>query len=154
MESALAQSFTFILIHVIFSTKDRMPLISNSIRPELHAYMAGVLRNLNCECYIVGGVEDHVHMAIRIKSSMDLAHVLEKVKSGSSKWIKGKSPGYEKFSWQKGYGAFSISPQYLDPLINYINNQVEHHKKQSFQDEVRGFLAKYKMECDERYLWG
>jgi REP element-mobilizing transposase RayT len=149
----MPQSLAFVLIHVVFSTKDRAPLLDVSFRPALYAYLATVARNAECECYRVGGVEDHVHLAVRLSRTANVAKLVEELKSSSSKWLKTQSSELSKFAWQRGYGAFSVGPAELDALIRYIDSQEAHHRKQSFQDELRVFLKKYGMECDERYLW-
>jgi REP element-mobilizing transposase RayT len=147
------QSLSYLLIHVIFSTKDREPLISDAIRPRLHAYLATVARNSDCECFCVGGVADHVHLAIRLPRTLTAADLMEELKTSSSKWLKTQSPLLRTFSWQRGYAAFSVGPSDLEPLRQYIQTQEEHHRKQSFQDEYRAFLKKYGVEFDERYVW-
>ncbi len=123
------------------------------MRPALYAYLATVARNAKCECYRVGGVSDHVHIAVRLSRTANVADLVELLKSSSSKWLKTQSPDLSKFAWQRGYGAFSVGPSDLSALIYYIDTQEIHHRKQPFQDELRAFLKKYGMECDERYLW-
>jgi REP element-mobilizing transposase RayT len=149
----MPQSLAFLLVHVIFSTKDRKPVLDVSMRPALHAYLATVARNAKCECYRVGGVADHVHLAVRVSRTTNVAELVEILKSSSSKWLKTQSPALSKFAWQKGYGAFSAGPADLDALVSYIDAQEAHHSKQTFQDEFRAFLKRYGIECDERYLW-
>jgi len=149
----MPQSLAFVLIHVVFSTKDRTPILDVSVRPALYAYLATVARNVKCECYRVGGTADHVPLAIRLERTTNIAKLVEKLKSSSSKWLKTQSPGLSKFAWQRGYGAFSAGPADLNALIRYIDRQEIHHRKLTFQDEFRAFLKKYGVECDERYLW-
>ena len=149
----MPQSLSFVLVHVIFSTKDRTPFLNPSIRPALYAYLATVARNAKCECFRVGGVADHVHLAIRLSRTKNVAELVEQLKSSSSKWLKTQSPDLAKFAWQRGYGAFSVGPADLSALIDYIDSQEMHHRKQSFQDEFHAFLKKYGVEFDERYLW-
>jgi len=149
----MPRSLSFVLVHVIFSTKDRLPLIDDAVRPALHAYLATVVRNAGCECYRVGGVADHVHLAIRLNRIVPVAKLVAELKASSSKWIKSQSPQLSKFAWQEGYGAFSVGPGDLEKLLHYIDTQEAHHRKQSFQDELRAFLKKYGMGDDERYLW-
>jgi putative transposase len=146
-------SLAFVVVHVIFSTKGRMPLLDDSVRPDLFAYLAVVARNAGCECYRVGGVADHVHLALRLSSTASLAKVVAELKASSSKWLKTQSPALAKFAWQRGYGAFSAGPADLKALVLYIDAQETHHRKRSFQAEFRAFLQKYGVECDERYLW-
>ena len=149
----MPQSLAFILVHVIFSTKDRAPVLQAAIRPSLHAYLATVARNLNCECYSVGGVEDHVHLSIRLSRTLTTAKLIEELKTSSSKWLKTQSPELTEFAWQRGYGAFSVGPADLGALRHYIDTQEEHHHHKSFQEEFRAFLTKYGIDFDERYVW-
>ncbi|MEO8738002.1 MAG: IS200/IS605 family transposase [Edaphobacter sp.] len=149
----MPQSLSFVLVHLIFSTKDRRPVLDASICPALYAYLATVVRNAKCECYRVGGVADHVHLAVRLSRTANIAELVKQVKSSSSKWLKTQSPAQSKFAWQRGYGAFSVGPTDLEALIRYIDTQQMHHRKQTFQEEFRAFLKKYGIECDERYLW-
>jgi REP element-mobilizing transposase RayT len=149
----MPQSLSYLLIHVVFSTKDRAPVLASSIRPALHAYLATVARNADCECYRVGGIADHVHLAIRLSRTMTTAKLVEELKTSSSKWLKTQSPALAAFAWQRGYGAFSVGLSDLSALREYIDNQEEHHRKRTFQDEYRAFLTKYGIEYDERYVW-
>ena len=149
----MPRSLAFVVVHVIFSTKDRTPLLDESVRPRLHAYLATVVRGSGCECYRVGGVEDHVHLAVRLRASTNVADLVGEVKTSSSKWLKGEFPGLGKFAWQRGYGAFSVGPADLEALIRYIDAQEAHHRKHGFQDELRAFLKKYGMNADETYFW-
>jgi len=141
---------------MVFSTKDRIPLIDSEIRPHLHAYIATVLRDVappQSQAFRVGGVEDHVHIASSLPRTVTISKLFEIVKKESSIWIKKQGAKYEKFYWQSGYGCFSIAPSQLDQLIGYIEKQEEHHKTVSFKDEFRGLLQKYGIEFDERYVW-
>jgi len=149
----MPQSLAFLLVHVIFSTKDRAPVLDASVRPALYAYLATVARNAKCECYRVGGVVDHVHLAVRLSRTTNVAELVEELKSSSSKWLKTQSPTLSKFAWQRGYGAFSVGPADLNALTGYIDTQETHHRKQTFQEEFLAFLKKYGVEFDERYLW-
>jgi REP element-mobilizing transposase RayT len=149
----MPQSLSNVLIHVIFSTKSRMPFLAPEIRAQTHAYLATVARNAGCEAYRVGGVADHVHLAVRLSRTVSMAKLLEELKTASSKWIKTQSPELNAFSWQRGYGAFSLSPGELDPLLHYIDTQEEHHRTVSFQEEYRQFLKKHGVDYDEHYLW-
>jgi REP element-mobilizing transposase RayT len=149
----MARSLSFLLVHVVFSTKDRAPVLDDVVRPDLYAYLATIVRNNESECLRVGGVADHVHLAIRLNRSANVSNLVAEVKSSSSKWLKSQSPKLAKFAWQRGYGAFSVGPTDLNALIHYIDKQEAHHAKQTFQDELRVFLKKYGIECEERYLW-
>ena len=149
----MAQSLSYLLLHVIFSTKDRSPFLKEEIRPKLHAYLATVARNAGCECYRVGGVEDHVHLAILLSRTIAVAELVKDLKTSSSKWLKAQSPALTYFVWQGGYGVFSVGSSDLEVLKKYIDMQEEHHKTLTFQQEYRIFLEKYGVEYDERYVW-
>jgi putative transposase len=149
----MPQSLAHILVHLVFSTKDREPFLTPAIRPSLNAYLAEVTRNAGCGCYRVGGVFDHVHLAITLSRTICVATLVETVKTSSSKWIKPQSPSLRRFAWQRGYGVFSVAPSDRDALCSYIENQEEHHRTQSFQEEYRAFLIKYSVTYDERYVW-
>ena len=149
----MPQSLAFLLVHVVFSTKDRLPNLDVSIRPALYAYLATVGRNAECECYRVGGVDDHVHLAIRLSRTTTVAELVEELKTSSSKWLKTQGPALSRFAWQRGYGAFSVGPVDLDALVQYIDTQEIHHRKHDFQEEFRALLKKYGVESDERYMW-
>jgi REP element-mobilizing transposase RayT len=147
----MAQTLSLNLVHIVFSTKQRMPLINDEIGPALHAYLAGTARKLDCECFRVGGVQDHVHLALRLASTRTSAKVVSEIKTASSVWMKQQ--GVAKFAWQSGYGLFSVGPADLGALMQYIDGQRQHHAKRSFQDEMRGFCEKYHVALDERYVW-
>jgi len=147
----MPQTLSFNLVHVVFSTKNRLPLINDEIRGTLHAYLAGTARKLDCECFRVGGVADHVHLAMRLATTRTAAKVVSEIKTGSSAWMKGQ--GVPMFAWQRGYGLFSVSPADMAALVRYIGDQPAHHRRRSFQDEMRAFFEKYHMAFDERYVW-
>ena len=138
---------------MVFSTKDRVPLLTPAVRAELHPYLATVIRNAGCECYRVGGVADHVHLALRLSRTLTTAKLVQDLKVSSSQWLKTKSPTLAHFSWQRGYGAFSVGPADLEPLRHYIDTQEEHHRTRTYQEEYRAFLTKYGIDFDERYVW-
>jgi putative transposase len=123
------------------------------LQAEVHAYLATVARNNGCECYRAGGVEDHVHLAIRLSRTITIAGLVEHLKTASSKWAKAQSEELADFSWQRGYGCFSVGPNNLDALVDYIERQREHHETRTFQDEFRLLLNKYGIEYDEAYVW-
>ena len=147
----MPQKLSLNLVHIIFSTKDRRPLIHDDIAPNLHAYLAGTARRLDCECFRVGGVADHVHLALRLASTHTAAKIVSELKTSSSVWMKEQ--GITAFAWQRGYGLFSVSPADLDALMRYIDRQKPHHAKRTFQDEMCGFCEKYHLRIDERYVW-
>ncbi|MDD5766057.1 MAG: IS200/IS605 family transposase [Candidatus Marinimicrobia bacterium] len=149
----MPQSLNNILLHLVFSTKNRFPYLGLSIRPGLHAYLATVVRNMGCECPRVGGTSDHVHLAVWFSRTITVAALVEEIKISSSKWLKTQSPNLRNFTWQRGYGVFSLGSADLDALLSYIDNQVEHHRIRTFQDEYRSFLTKFNVVYDERYVW-
>ena len=150
----MPQSLGNVIIHLVFSTKHRHPWLKVPIRKRLHAYMASTVRELErCECYRVGGVEDHVHLAIRLSRTITVADLVQKVKTSSSRWIKEQDQALEQFAWQKGYAALSVNYTGLHRLLAYIDNQEEHHHIAGFQEEYRSFLTEHGVEFDERYVW-
>ena len=150
----MAQSLSKILVHGVFSTKDRLPLLRDpSLREELHHYIGGILAHLGCQPVIVGGVEDHVHLLCALSRTCEAAALIKEVKRGSSLWLKTKGPRLQDFAWQNGYGIFSIGFSQIADLKNYIANQAEHHRKLSFQDEFRKLLKHYEIKYEERFVW-
>jgi putative transposase len=145
------QSLTFLLIHVVFSTRERRPFLTEPTRSALHAYLATIARDHDCECFRVGGTADHVHLAIRLGRTTTVASLVNVLKSTSSQWLKAQN--LNDFAWQNGYGAFSVGRSDLDQLVQYIEHQERHHQNTSFQDELRAILKRYGIETDERYLW-
>ena len=150
----MSQSLAKNLIHLIFSTKNRESLLNESLRPDLHAYMVTVLKNLECPVLIINSVNDHVHILFLLHRTVTLCSVVGYIKSTSSRWLKTQSDGVlAGFAWQAGYGAFSVSESNVATVKTYIANQEVHHRKTSFQDELRSFLAKHGVKYDEHYLW-
>jgi REP element-mobilizing transposase RayT len=151
---AMPQSLAKILVHTVFSTKDRRPFLRDKpLREELHRYLGGILTNLDCQPVIVGGVEDHVHLLCALSRTCEAAAMVKEVKRGSSLWLKTKLPDLADFAWQNGYGIFSIGFSQIESVRDYIAGQEEHHRKVSFQDEFRQLLRRYEIEFDERYVW-
>jgi putative transposase len=149
----MPQSLSQVILHVIFSTKDREPWIDEAVDARLHAYLATVARDAGCVAYRVGGASDHVHLAVSLPRTLTQADLVEKLKVSSSLWIKQLDERLAGFYWQRGYGVFSVSASHLDALIKYIDSQRAHHRVKTFQDEYREFLKKYQIEWDERYVW-
>ncbi|MCW1887099.1 IS200/IS605 family transposase [Luteolibacter flavescens] len=139
-------------VHVIFSTKDRMPLIAPDWLDRLHSFAGGVVGNLGAVPEAVGGVSDHMHLLIGLRATHSVAEVVRSVKAVSSRWVH-EEIGMPKFSWQEGYGAFSVSPSQCPVVRDYINGQAEHHRKKGFQEEYLEFLKKCGVEFDERFVW-
>jgi len=149
----MPQSLSSILIHLIFSTKNRKPFITNVIEPELHPYMASIFGSLKSPSLTIGGTDDHVHILFSLGRVIRIADLVEEVKTDSSKWIKTKGTEFSNFHWQKGYGAFSIGQSQVPALKRYIGGQKVHHQRVTFQDEYRKFLKSYGINYDERYVW-
>ena len=150
----MPQSLAQIYLHIVFSTKGRLPLLHDrAIRKRVHDYLFGTCRNLDCPPLRVGGVEDHVHIACRLGKSIAIKDLVKEIKRESSQWIKGLAPDLAEFYWQSGYGVFSISPSHLPKLIEYIDDQESHHQTETFQDEFRRYCRIYGLELDERYAW-
>ena len=149
----MPQSLVKNYVHLIWSTKYREHLIHPPIEEELHAYLGGICKRMECQPIKIGGYTDHVHVLCRLSQKIALMKLLEEIKSHSSKWMKTKGDDLHNFYWQDGYGAFFVNPADLDPVIAYIANQKEHHSKISFQDEYRAILKRYKVDFDERYVW-
>jgi REP element-mobilizing transposase RayT len=149
----MPQSLSQVYLHITFSTKNRYPYIDSKIEQELWNYLGGVCRTLECVPIRVGGHRDHVHICCLLSKKTTISRLLEEVKKGSSKWIKTKGREYENFYWQSGYSVFSINPSERDVVVKYIDNQHEHHRHRTFQEELSAFLKKYGTEYEERYLW-
>lgn len=149
----MSQSLASILIHLVFSTKNREPFIREHIEVELHKYTSTVLANFGSPVLSINGTADHIHLLVALGRTSSIAEVVEEAKIKSSKWIKTKGKEFNGFHWQAGYGAFSIGRSQIGALKRYIGNQKKHHRLRSFQDEYREILAKYEIEFDERYVW-
>lgn len=140
-----------ILLHFIFSTRERRPLIGSEFRDDLFAYLGGIVRELKGSALIVSGTADHVHLLVRMRPAHVPAEIARVIKANSSRWIRERRP---EFAWQTGYGVFSVSESNADAVRKYIADQEAHHKKRSFQDEFRAFLKKNGIAVDEKYVWG
>jgi putative transposase len=138
--------------HLVFSTKDRRPMILPEVQQQLHAYLGGIARGMGVTPLEVGGVRDHVHLVVGLNATHKLADVLRDIKGDSSRWAHDtlKLP---TFSWQEGYGAFTISRSSLSRVREYVRNQEEHHRVRTFQEEYRTLLQKHEVVFDERFLW-
>ena len=149
----MAQSLAKNLVHIIFSTKNRQPLIAPSVQDDLKAYLVGTLANLDSPSIETNCTEDHVHILCTISKNHSLAAILEELKKSSSKWVKGKGSEFEEFYWQSGYGAFSVSQSNVESVRRYIRDQQQHHREMTFEEELRRFLEKHQIKFDERYVW-
>ena len=149
----MPQSLSQVILHIVFSTKERRLWLDPEIRPRMHAYLATVCRDCGCEAYRVGGAADHVHIAARLARTISQSELLEKIKKTSSAWIKRQGSQYGGFCWQGGYGDFSIGWSQLEELLRYIDRQEQHHRTKTFQEEYRDLLRKNHVEFDEKYVW-
>jgi putative transposase len=150
----MPQSLAKVLVHIVFSTKQRYPFLADKrIRDEMHAYLGGTCNELGCPVLTVGGFADHVHILCVLSRNVSMAEFVGDMKRGSSKWIKTKGKLLTKFAWQNGYGAFSVGQSEVDRVKEYIARQEEHHRKKTFQDEYRWFLKECEVDYDERYVW-
>jgi REP element-mobilizing transposase RayT len=149
----MPQSLANVLVHIIFSTKNRAPFIKSDIEIELFPYLASIFKACRSPALQIGGTEDHIHVVCSLSRTITIADLLEEVKKSSSKWIKTKGEQYLEFSWQNGYGVFSIGQSQLPVVKSYIVQQKEHHRKKTFQEEYREFLKKYRIQFNEQYVW-
>jgi len=149
----MAHTYTSILVHAVFSTSGRAPLLTDDLRPEMHAYLAGILRRLEAVPIIVGGATDHVHLLARLPADLVVSDCLRMLKTNSSRWAKQRWPQRRSFAWQGGYGAFSVSESKRGAVIRYIQDQQQHHRRISFQEEFLKLLTNHGVEFDERYIW-
>ena len=150
----MSQSLVKNLIHLVYSTKHRKPWIPEGVRERLWAYQAGIFKEWESPALIIGGVEDHVHALFSLSKNYPLKKIVEEVKKGSSKWMKtAEGAGNIEFAWQNGYAGFSVSQSNVPEVMRYIENQAEHHRRMSFQDELRALFQRHGIEFDERYVW-
>jgi REP element-mobilizing transposase RayT len=150
----MAHSYVSIFIHYIFSTKNREETISPEIQDRLWSYMGGVARENKMKALAIGGTEDHAHVLLSLPAALSISRSIQLVKGVSSTWASKTFPDFQDFNWQSGYGGFSISVSHIEDTIKYINNQKEHHRHKTFQEEYLAFLKKHHIDYDERYIWG
>jgi putative transposase len=149
----MPQSLSAVFIHLVFSTKHRYPFLHDpDVRKELHGFLGATSKNLDCPPIIVGGVADHVHLLARFGRTITQAEWVKELKRVSNLWLR-HDVGLSKFQWQGGYADFSVSRSNLIEVKRYIENQEEHHRKMTFQDEVRALLRKHEMDWDEGHIW-
>jgi putative transposase len=149
----MPQSLAKVYLHVIFSTKSREPWLADEWRDELFHVLGGSANHLACQTLIVGGVSDHVHTLFQLGRTITIADAVGKIKSTSSAWVNQTRGSAVPFHWQSGYAAFSVSQSNVEAVREYIRRQPEHHRTQTFQDELREWLRRYEVEWDERYVW-
>ena len=149
----MPQSLAKILIHAVFSTKNRGDLITSKIEGELYRYTYGIIANHSSKLITANGTSNHVHLLISLGRTMDISRLVAEIKRSTSMWIKSKGNGFENFYWQEGFGAFSIGQSQVRTVSKYIANQKSHHSKCDFKDEFRELLNRYEVDYDERYVW-
>jgi REP element-mobilizing transposase RayT len=149
----MSQSLANIVVHLVFSTKLRRQLLRDDERGQLHAYVTGILNNLDSPLIEINSVRDHVHVLFAQSKNRAPAKIVEQVKTASSAWIKTMNAWYADFAWQSGYGEFSVSPRHVEAVREYIRNQAAHHEREDFQTEYRRFCEKNAKPLDERYAW-
>jgi putative transposase len=149
----MPHSYVNNLMHCVFSTKDRLPMISPELESRLWPYLGGIARENGMKAIVIGGTTDHVHALLSLPAMMSFAKAVQLIKGGSSKWVHDTFTEYRKFGWQEGYGAFSVSSSQAQKTIAYIQRQKEHHHKKSFQDEFIDLLEKHGIKYDRRYVF-
>jgi putative transposase len=149
----MANTYSQLYIHIVFSVKGRQNLIQKHWKDELHKYICGIVNGKNQKVYAIGGVADHIHLLVSINPSMAISDLVRDVKANSSKWINEKRFLNTKFQWQEGFGAFSYAQSQLNNVIAYINNQEQHHQKKTFKDEYLELLQNFEIDYNEKYLF-
>ncbi|MGH9840329.1 MAG: IS200/IS605 family transposase [Blastocatellia bacterium] len=150
----MADTYTALYYHLVFSTKNRAPHIHPDIEARVWAYLGGIARDNKMTALQVGGVEDHIHALLKAPPTLAPSKIAQLLKGGSSLWIHTEFPQLHDFAWQDGYGAFTVNKSMVADVERYIQNQRAHHRQVSFQDEYRAFLDKHGVEYNEQYLWG
>lgn len=150
----MANTYTSLNYHIIFSTKNRQPLLTLGLEQRVWSFIGGIARKHRMTALQIGGVEDHIHALIMAPPTLSPSQIAQLLKGESSKWIHEEFSALKQFGWQDGYAAFTVSKSSIPDVISYIRNQREHHRKRSFQEEYLEFLIKNGIEYDERYLWG
>ena len=149
----MPHTYTSLLVHLIFSTKDRRPYLDAELRPRLFAYMGGILRELGSTPVLINGPEDHVHALTSLPATLALSDLMRVVKTNCSRWVHEQWPQRRQFAWQSGYGAFGVSRSNADEVERYIAGQQEHHRHVGFQEEFLAFLKRHDVPFDPRYVW-
>ena len=150
----MASTLTHLLVHLVFSTKNREPRISEDLEDPLYSYLGGLIRSLDCSLLAIGGMPDHVHLLVRLHPTSAVAPLVGKIKANSSRWINDGRGSRGRFAWQTGYGAFSVSESQAEVVKTYIARQKDHHSTRSFREELVDLLRRHGVEFDERYLLG
>ena len=149
----MASTLVTMLSHIVFSTKNRQPLIHSEIEDPLYRYMRGITENQGSRCLAINGVEDHVHLLVSLSKTLALSAFLRELKSNSTRWLHERYASAARFRWQEGYGAFSVSASSVPAVVAYIERQKEHHRRISFEDEYLALARRYDHDVDVRYLF-
>lgn len=149
----MSHAYVSNLMHCIFSTKERAPVIDSELESRLWPYVGGIARENRMKALAIGGTMDHVHTLLSLPSTLSIAKAVQLIKGVSSKWVHDSFPGCQNFGWQEGYGAFSVSVSQLQRTISYINDQKNHHRKKTFQEGFLDFLVKHGIQYDPRYVF-
>lgn len=149
----MPQSLAKVYLHLVFSTKNRERVLADEDQIDLHAYMGGILKGMDCVPIEINSEPDHLHVLFLMGRTKTISDVVAAVKRGATDWLRARSPRYAGFHWQSGYGIFSVSQSAVETVRSYICNQREHHQVRTFQEEYRTMLQKHSMEFDERYVW-
>ena len=149
----MPHSYVSNLVHYVFSTKERFPLIDSELEQRLWPYMGGIARENGMKAIAIGGTADHIHTLLSLPTTMSIARGIQLIKGGSSKWVHDTFPKYRKFAWQEGYGAFTVSLSQIKSVISYIEAQKEHHRKRTFEEEFLEFLDKHGVDYNRRYVF-
>ena len=149
----MAGTYTKLYYHIVFSTKNRQPFITQAIEDELYKYISGIIRNLDGSCIEINGASDHVHILAIIPPKISISDALRTIKANSSKWVHEKWPDLSDFGWQDGFSAFTVSASQVEPVRQYIRDQKKHHQERDYKTELLAILDKHGIEYDARYLW-
>jgi putative transposase len=149
----MANTFSCLNVHCVFSTKQRVAVLNPDIRERLWPYMGGIAKQNGILPKCIGGVADHVHLLLTLPSTMTVARAVQLIKAGSSGWIHQTFPALRNFGWQQGYGAFTVGISQVPETVHYIEQQLEHHRTRTFKEEYLAFLKRHETDFDERYLW-
>jgi putative transposase len=153
MGAAMANSYVSLVVHIVFSTEGRVPLIIADHRESLYEYMGGIVRKERGSLLEIGGMPDHVHLLVRLRASLSLSDMVKQIKGGSSFWMNQSPSNVHYFGWQNGYGAFSVSESQVEAVRRYIQNQERHHARRTFRSEMLTLLRKHRIEFEEEYVF-
>jgi REP element-mobilizing transposase RayT len=149
----MAGTYTKLYYHIVFSTKNRQPLIAPALEDELHKYISGIVRGIDGSCIEINGMPNHLHLLTILPPKVAISNALRDIKANSSKWIHESRPELKAFGWQDGYAAFTVSKSQVDSVREYVRDQKHHHGQRDFKTELLGLLARHEVDYDERYIW-